>query len=132
MNSRHSLRDPLQEAFKNRYDPLDPARETGQELVDGGDRHRRTFIERYAAREVGVYAFVRVRVGDDYVAVIYRSGGSMELDARLDALRSTDPREIEIRRGQRDPAVLVDPVQVVQDPEAMPAVAVAQWYGCSC
>jgi hypothetical protein len=62
---------------KHAHDPLDPLLETA-EMVDSFLVSRRPLIDRYRAGEVGIYVFLRTRVGDDYVAVVYWPLGTIE------------------------------------------------------
>jgi hypothetical protein len=117
-----TLEQALNETFEHRYDPLGVSPEALQRGVDPVVSRERSFIERYAEGEMGVYALVRVGVNDQYVAVLYRAMGVRERDLRLDASRLGDVLDVKESGGDREPSMLVDAVEVVEDPERVPQV----------
>jgi hypothetical protein len=66
----------LLERLQLAHDPLDPVFEGPQVFLHPALRGR-SFLERYAAGEVGTYTYL-AGVGDEYVVVFYRPLGAME------------------------------------------------------
>ena len=128
--SRPTLERALEETFEHVYDPMDALVEYRQVPIERVGGHR-PLIERYAKGEVGLYAYLRAGVDNEYVAVIYRPLPARKRHARLNALRHREELEVEERGGDGEATVLVDSVQVVDDPqrvEDVPIVPVVRLF----
>jgi hypothetical protein len=119
------LSEALKELRQDAHDPLDPFLHRRQKLANGEPRHQ-SFIDRYVAGEVGIYAYVRSRVGDEYVAVLYWPLRSAECHTRINSFRHRNELEVEERGSERNPAVFVDPVQLMERPEPVEAVRIGR------
>ena len=63
------------ELHEHAQNPLDTLFERVEEGHDFA-LARRTLVDRYRTGQKGIYAYVRARVGDEYVAVFYRPLGT--------------------------------------------------------
>lgn len=113
------------EGAEHSYDPLDPLLKAAQDVKDV-PLTSRTLIDRYCAGGVGIYAYVRTGVGDEFVAVIYWPVRTRPRDFGINAFGRRDVGRAEVRRGDGESSMLVDPVEVMKDPKPV----VLEGVGC--